>query len=367
MQKELDITVQKYFNTNLYHAYPLCILLAKEKYLPWFYENYVQLWGIVWNHNWVDNGLTDSFWTGYTGGIYNQLLDITALDYAVTKYIPNIILFAKEKLLNNQYLVIFVDEYYITTSAAYNSNHFTHEYLLYGFNTDTNSFLTIGFDKNRIFTKLSIDMGEFKKAFENAKTLYKNRTDVSWLGGQSIVILKDKEFSGEYPFDLKVFNTNLNNYLNSSVKRSDEYFYNFWNLDICEVHYGIDTYNIVTKLLEFSTFDGIEIDYKQVHLLYENKCAILTRLKYVSDKYDAHNLLENLISRYEIVVNNINIVRMKVIKITTQNLKNVDKIKYDIAIKDLCERLCESMDSEKSILTKAISNLEKISNKKNLG
>lgn len=95
MQKELDITVQKYFNTNLYHAYPLCILLAKEKYLPWFYENYVQLWGIVWNHSWTDNGLTDSFWTGYTGGIYNQLLDIAALDYDVTKNIRNIILFAK--------------------------------------------------------------------------------------------------------------------------------------------------------------------------------------------------------------------------------------------------------------------------------
>lgn len=203
-------------------------------------------------------------------------------------------------------------------------------------------------------------MVEFKKAFENAKNLYKNRTDVSWLGGQSIVILKDKEFSGEYPFDLKVFNTNLKNYLNSNVKQSEEYFYNFWSHDICEVQYGINTYNIVIKLLEFSIFDGIDFDYKQAHLLYENKCAIWTRLKYVSDKYDAHDLLQNLISKYEIIVNNLNVVRMKVIKITNQNLKNLDKIKYDIVIKDLCERLHESMDSEKRILTQTISILEKI-------
>jgi hypothetical protein len=75
--------------------------------------------------------------------------------------------------------------------------HFAHEYLLYGFDVQMNTFLAIGFDKNRHFCKLHIGMKELQEAYANNANLYKSRPDVGWLGKQSIILLECKGYTKE--------------------------------------------------------------------------------------------------------------------------------------------------------------------------
>ncbi|MFU0800437.1 MAG: hypothetical protein ACFWUE_07230 [Xylanivirga thermophila] len=41
--KELEIVLQNDFNVKLHYAFPLCIILQDKKYIPWFYEHYIDI------------------------------------------------------------------------------------------------------------------------------------------------------------------------------------------------------------------------------------------------------------------------------------------------------------------------------------
>ncbi|QNU66863.1 hypothetical protein EHE19_018875 [Ruminiclostridium herbifermentans] len=357
---ELKVVLQKDITTYLHRSLPLCMVLAFEKYKPWYYSNFVQIFSYK-----NDNGRFEfNFFEPYDCS--SEIVEMICLGFPLLKHVDNIIDYIIENINMGYYLIINVDENYLPNKWAYNKIHFIHPSLIYGYDNKEKQLKAIGFNQN-IFQEITFDYVQFKEAYENGKIHYKN--SAPWTEWSAIQLMRPKKFDAEYPFNHEKFMKDLKNYASSIGEKVRLYSFEF-NED--RVEYGFKVYDVFIQSMEDLLQGKITSDYRAIHLLAEHKKCIYDRIGYVISRYNLEGEIVALHEEYMKVVQQCEVIRIKLLKSlrafgnaniyypTVSDLNPKQKAK----VEDIIQNTKELKNIESDILRKVIFELELFFNSK---
>ncbi len=322
--RELRIVLQKHINVYLFHALPLCVILADDRLYPWYYERFIQLCAFKC----YDGGLGIDFidWEE----VYKEVLSEVRLSRYMLLKENSIVNFLKDSIDRGYYAIIYLDEYYLLGKRDYHKSHFVHESLVYGFDDVTRKIKAIGLDEDGLFSRLAFDYDHLNASFKEAVRL----TDPNALSDYrrlifdryliALIKTKERQFDS-YPFDLSRFSTVINEYTFSLVDKSKIYlrFGVDWprNNDLqgsciieAPLHVGFEVYNDVLLHIDSVLTNGAHLDYRIFHLLSEHKRGINDRLNFVVANYIVHEKLGTLIKKYEQLMQQFEVARLRALR-----------------------------------------------------
>lgn len=333
--KELQIELQKNITTYLTFSLPLCAILANKENYSWLYEHFIQLYTLT-----DDNG---KLWVDYLEDrdFYKDIADYNIIGADKMKNEDNIIEFIVNKINSEYYVIIFVDEYYLSNKNAYNKFHFVHQLMVYGYNNEECSLNTIAFDNNNKFNILKYTFTEFKQAYENGKNSYSD--DQPWLKNETVEIIRPKAQNNSSLCNTKAILTNIKKY----VSGKDEYSkIRPFNLEVFgdNASFNNEVLSQVEAHLKYWERNEVCIDYRYIHLIYEHKVLMFDRIQYISELYNLN--MEKIIKDYSVIKDESIILKNIFLK---QELKetNFKALYRPIKDKDTINKLCNMLGSIK--------------------
>jgi len=315
---------------SLVTAYPLCIALADTDFVPWYYENYLEIYSLL-----ADEFLQISYNDGMSY-INNEFspLKVTTVPY---DFLPDNMIDMMIRCIDQAYyLVLFVDEYYMKKSAIYLEEHYNHECLLYGYDTNHRIFNAVRFIYGELI-KDEVKFDDIAEALNSAKKL-DIRFDFS--EDHELHLISKKMFKKPYLFCVNRLKSKLKGYRLSDMRPSDLYFRRIkdYNYQI-----GIDTYDAVVEHVMLCYINRHQYSVNAIRAFYDHKKGVLARLSYV---YEQKKVTEfgGLIKEYQFLVSRINNIRRLYFKMSM--VKDVT-VKGKIKDQLICELLmCKDLDKE---------------------
>ncbi len=281
--------------TYQYNAFSEVIAKKHKSYNEWFANHFIQ---IMYYNNIEKCNKAIDFLVGCIFGSHD-LLNVSLINREnLFKDISSCQECLHNVLSCNSYIYTFVNEYYIPNRSAYQKYFYEHDILLCGY--ENGEYQYMGYDKNKIFVKSSINIEQLYMALNVENEHF------------AIVELKDTD----YIFDINLFTFSLKQYLGSenSMLALDKYldlstyygsFYDLYLEDVTS--FGIKCYDKICKL--FDWYNDISIhddlysyyDIRVLHLLYEHKKSMLWKINYliINDYLNSNN---NLGNRYREIV-----------------------------------------------------------------
>ncbi len=348
----LKITLQNDINAVLYYSLPLCILLADEKLIPWYYENFIEIFSYNYlnlNKEFLVLTYLCDYNTGrYSTNFYAHLADEICLGYDLLELKHGITPFMIEHISKGYYIIVYLDEYYLPEKVNYRKRHFVHESLIYGYDDRRQKFMAIGFDDNNSFRMMEFDYRLVSKAFAEGKLNYKINYNGIWAETMAVRLIKPYEFSEEYPLDLKRYLAKLTTYLFPEEEPARIYPFRIQNEGKRE--FGINIYNAVIYQFKNILKGKLTISFKELHFLYEHKKYIYQSLNYINDKFKLGDVFEILIKKYfEVVVRAMDDIRLIFLKNTYMKKKNLKFVDEMIRIVE------KTRNEEKDVLLEIIT------------
>lgn len=307
---ELPIETQKGEYAYLHLTYPFAVIYTEPKIIPWLYENFINIYLSPTN---------DLMYAGYEFEFTPKcLFDFCEFhkdtwDSKTTDFITYAIRALGE---SNYYLYIWLNEYYLPGQSAYQRYNYRHVFMLYGYDKRDRVFLAYGMDRNLRFSKLKFTFEDIYSAFLSGNELAK-KDDVV------LTLFRLKPMDYEYSFSINRFNKQLLNYVLGTDCASEC----FWEVGphhcySAKLPYGRNAY---AAWIEF--FKRKEemnyLDFRSIHLLFEQKKGICERLCYISETmqdYISNSAgLANSINEYQKSVVTYSLCRLLYLKNRTEN------------------------------------------------
>ena len=251
----------------------------------------------------------------YSESCTTNLLHFRATSFNLLNNI-NYIQYIKNSLLNNWYVFIRIDTFYINEYENYNTTHMPHGLIIYGFDDD--GFYISDFFKKNYLSTGKCSYKELTDAIKAGNLLIQNNT---------IDMFRVNPKLEQYEFNKKLFINFLHDYYKgcNTYKRilfsenySNEYSY---GIDI----YGkiIDFINIINQGYDYSIFRGIE-------LLFTHKEFMLKRLEFFRKNNYVINInnIDDIVNRYTQIRNKLKIIRNFAIKLHTSRSDFAEIKKY---------------------------------------
>lgn len=350
--KELRLEVQREITTYLSRSLPLSVILTYKKFYPWFYGRFIQLFSHVDPKGIMELNFLEPY------DCFEEIADNICLGYNFLKNEKSILEFTLDKINLGYYIIINLDEYHIKEKMHYQTQHFVHPSLIYGYDSTKRTFSAIGFNASFLFEKITITYDEFVKAYEDSKLYYKEYA--WWAEWSAIQLIKPSDFEEEYPFEINRFIEALDAYLSST---GDSFKLYAMEVSPKGVQYGIEVYDVLVRCLEAALLGKGFADYRAFHLLYEHKKGLYDRLAFVNARYGASQHLLDLHREYSEVVEFFNTLRMTVLKFFSRHMGNsFEAIKVEGLqdfIGNIVESVMEGKHKEIMILGKVLDQLKK--------
>lgn len=277
-KKQLDIMLQNDFNFQLNHSLVLCFILLNRNIIPYYNQAFINI-----SSKHQENGFVNLDFL--VNDFYDKVLDRKdKIEMRKAKRIDNILNYIREKIDLGEYMIVGVDEYFLSNKERYQEYHYAHQTLIYGYDDDKEIIHGIGFDKEHLFSKLEYKYIEFQKAYLEVSNSH--TSTAPWLEEAEILSYKNRIFDQMCPYDTEAVAKEIYNYLNSfSQKNSSE-------------KQGIDVIDDLIETLYF-LMEGKEVfEYKNLHMLTEHKKSIYNRLGYFVQQTSGINELANLQKEY---------------------------------------------------------------------
>jgi len=261
------------------HAYVLGILSNYEECLPWFYNNYIQLY---FSRRYLEE--RGEFWLDFFPDLMVIFEDVPWLEYhrmdKETIFNNNIDLnkFIIDYINRGYYFFTCADEFFIPGKVAYNRLHFTHDIMVYGYNLEKKTYNIAGFGTHYMYKASEVSFEEFNLAFNNAVS---KKNLISLLKKVEDFNKYKYDFRiGKYDFDIKLVVEMLSDYLYS--RNSTERLGIYRNPD--DDFFGMKIYEYLKMYLERLLDNKVRFDIKPIHILWEHKKCMLLRIKYMREK-----------------------------------------------------------------------------------
>ncbi|MBS5843458.1 MAG: hypothetical protein KIC77_08255 [Clostridiales bacterium] len=153
---------QHLINTNkeTYINFYLSMILSDEQLYGWFFERFINIVICEGKVDFIDN-------INYVGIISHSRS--YSLEEMRQIKLPDIV---EKTVCNDGFLMIWVDEYDISCSMRYNSLHYVHPLLIYGYDDDKEIYNVWFFDINNGFRTVEIKQKEIEIAMFDAAIYY---------------------------------------------------------------------------------------------------------------------------------------------------------------------------------------------------
>lgn len=263
-------------------AYQLSIIMGNNGKPDWYYESYIQLCAVKWiiqevkqnkdivmlYYNYPILNDVSSYTNLIAENLYCPMLDSYVIPHEVVSCENNICDFLCDLIAKGFYIFLNLDMYHM---KAYNvKKHGNHAPMIYGYDKGNRTFSIMDF-----FIKIDTRICSFEEienAYNSSRELY------SWIKGINAIKYKDIE----YNFSIERFKMQINEYLNPHL------FYDhssiFYNQNKAQIFWGIDTYDVFTKMIENLLYKDIYMKTsptKNMHLLYDHKVSMLSKMEYL--------------------------------------------------------------------------------------
>ncbi|MCD1259788.1 hypothetical protein B5M42_013180 [Paenibacillus athensensis] len=259
------------------HATALAIAATNEAYLPWYYCNYIQLYGLKDYNETVDLPL--DFYMGprkdfnyYTNT--NWLTFLSTERQLIADTCGDIIDYIVACINSDLYVALHMDEYFMEDRWAYNSRKWDHENLIFGYDLERKVFHIIGFKgANRKFEPSEISFEVFRQAYDSIDI----QTD-PWRNQLFLIRRVEKEidpFKGNFRFNLALITDSIREYLlGEDATRKFAMFQN----SLSHLVFGMQVYeSLKTNLPQFW------FDFRPLHVLVEHKTVMAHRISYLRE------------------------------------------------------------------------------------
>lgn len=342
MKKELGIVLQNEITIYLFRWLPMCIILTNKNLLPYYYQHFIQICSQTNSNQYIMFDYAEGF-------VHVDVLSNQQIGIEVLEKISDIVGFVIDKINDQMYVRIYLDEYFFPEKLSFQKKHFVHDSLVYGYDDFTKQFFVIGFNENISLVKMSIDFTAFVKAFNG--TIEHYQESAPNVKEEGIELIGYPNLESEYPFDINQFIIDVNNYIHGVGRNyiithimppKGEY-----KPEKFSVKYGIEVYDDVifglNKLLEGEKL----IDFRAFHLLEENSKGIFRRLSYISMKYNLSNEFKVMIQDYLNICENLTILKLKFIK---QDKISKDNSKRERILKEIISKIEVVRTQSKNLL-----------------
>lgn len=319
------------------HAFFHSIFSLNEDYKMWLYSNFIQLYCNNFNPKNIRESIDLDFVSQYE---YNNFIDIQLINRDIYEFfhtdITSIDFFCK-LIEMNLYLIIAVDEMYLSYSPAYRSNHFKHPLFLYGFNKDKRIFYVSFYNSMGYVSNGIVKFTEVENAFKGF---------ISLLGSCNSMLIKavsTKNF--HYEINLNTIKKGLEEYINPPQISLE---FAFVGSSLHNKVYGINVYeallNYNTSLISNNNKYCI-LHVKNYHALYEHKILMQQRINFFVE----NSKLKVDIEQFNDLVKSALIIRNLYIKFSVSyKTENIEKIN---------SLLLSLREKEKKVLDKVLKEL----------
>ncbi len=310
----LKISVQRDYNTFLYGALPLCVVLAHDM-SPWFLERYVQVYSYYCSeYEWPELDICDAF-------SYPEVLDTVTLDRE-SLATADIIHLIRTAVNEGAYATVFIDTNYLVgdTSAV-----FVHECLAYGYDDAARHLMIVGFAADLRFTAQRVDYDIFCTAFDRALAETVPGGKFEFLGSL-VQLLTPRD--DPYHFNPENLAARLRGYRDSTplvpsaMSAANAYWWlrdrPIWSLAdrSRDVRFGIAVYDDLdayVSRVEGGAGRPAAVDYRVFHLWHEHKRSIMRRLRFVASLAGDSAEWQSLLAGWRSLVRDVDIMRLGIL------------------------------------------------------
>ena len=188
-------------------------------------------------------------------------------------------------LENNNYIVVYVDEYEVPLTKHYEYRHMLHSQFIYGYDIKLQVFFTTNFLKNNRLEKFTISFEDLKAAIFSESTLKLFKENTDWVNMDTLhkIILIRYSVNRQTFFDHEVNKDYILNEINNYCKSYNSSNQSCFFTGKLEGTWGIDVY---AKIIDIIEKKPQILDRRMFYLLYEHKMFMVERLKlfHMSDK-----------------------------------------------------------------------------------
>ncbi len=226
------------------------------------------------NSSWVECPYIDKQWYGL-------------------RFVDGYINYVIKQMVNDGYYVCFsgVDDYYLEGKSWYKKRHFAHDGLVFGYDSDSKTYLIYAYDSDWVLNKLTISM----KSFEKGRKAEIKEGIYGYICGL-------KPMKEEVKFSTLKAIKNISKYLDSSFEKYP--VTEDGQVKGIAVHDYLSMY--VDKLADGSILYN-RIDNRVFRMVWEHKKNMLERLKRIEK---ALKIESRLSDEYAEIVHNADTVRM---------------------------------------------------------
>ncbi|MFD0399827.1 hypothetical protein ACFVHI_17345 [Kitasatospora sp. NPDC127121] len=298
-KNELPTVLQSDHNTYLAGALPLCVILADEAMRPWFYSQYIQLYAMG-----SDSQQKAPHLDFHSSLTCREVLHTRTLDRAAAGRIGRIVAFLRSCIDSGRHVIVFVDDSFLRGEPR----PFVHELLVHGYDDRSEQLRVVGFGGaigrpgSQRFQTLEFGYQAFEEAFERALSLTAPDSDFAAIRYPVQLLQRVRTRPA---FDPGRLWTELSSYLEAPeldiFRAGTEYWW--WSPPKPEaqppdftVSSGFEVHDRFTHHLKAVEAGDHLIDYRQFHLLWEHKTAILRRLEHLAREFDLQGGLDDVIS-----------------------------------------------------------------------
>ena len=198
----------------------------------------------------------------------------------------DIIDLVEKKLLENKYVYIALDDYYLIGRPNYKKSHFIHHVLITGIDLDKGHVAGVSY-----FMTKDSDFGLVWIPFEILKKSYKYiPRKLRGFGQESFAVwfynyfqTIDVHGDSDFEFDLTAVIKEIEGFLNSTATDAQHFNHNK-DLKKYEVSYGLEAYDIWKQFIEMADAGTINISAQPARMFYEHKTFMVAKCKFINER-----------------------------------------------------------------------------------
>lgn len=339
------ITLYKNYLFPLYTFY-------NENYRKWIISHFTNMYMMKDDDGYI--------WYDYLepGNFCDDILDTKCIKLS-TLAECDIIYRIISNLEKNKYMTLFVDEYYLSDTIFTNKIHFPSEILIYGYDPGKKTILSMNFDLSNTVNKVMYSYDEIKNATDalmHHRELFDDFPVWIELYAMRCISVKD-------PVKIKDVTTDellslVDEYVSSKQltdKLRHEVVVERGNTAI----FGYDSQKEIIKAIKAMINGEIYIDYRHLHLLFEQKGIMLELISYVL----AENRIDgkDIILEYKKICNSISFARLLYLKgLAQEDASDIyDIVKNRDTLENIVLFIENGIEAEKGILELFLNEVRK--------
>ena len=217
--------------------------------------------------------------------------------------------FIVDKLNANEYVILFVDEYYLPGTYLYMRRHFLHEQLLFGYDDQLQIFYGMGLNHRKKYAELSYSYMAIQHAYEEGLECSEHG-DIEWAERNRLICLsKINSSSGMFPICLEEYINKISTYLTGKISPRQEYYIQERNMSH---YYGINYYELAKQTLSKENLYEV---FKHVNHLLEHKKMLMDGARLICKCCGVSFLLyDELLRMFEDkIINELQLLRTKLL------------------------------------------------------